>query len=120
MTPDPSSTPPYTAPPLSWMSSNIPYLIAVVLMTALGVGSTLLVLFLRPNADNAALIAAIAGFIAPTTMALLAFMKTQETHVLVNGRMDEFKKLLQLNAAMAEEAARKAGVVQGQTNRTPL
>jgi len=90
-------------------SSNIPYLIAVVVMTTLGVVSTVTVLILRPMADNAALFAAIAGFIAPTTMALLAFMKTQETHVLVNGRMDEFKRLLLANAQMAEEKARKLG-----------
>jgi len=90
-------------------TSNIPYLIAVVIMTTLGVVSTITVLLVRPEADNAALFAAIAGFIAPTTMALLAFMKTQETHVLVNGRMDEFKRLLQANALLAEEKARKQG-----------
>jgi len=86
--------------------NNIPYLIAVVAMSALGVISVVTVLILRPQADNAALFAAIAGFIAPTTMALLAFMKTQETHVLVNGRMDEFKRLLQANALIAEADAR--------------
>jgi hypothetical protein len=94
--------------------SMIPYLIAIVAMTSLGVGSTVLILILRPTADNAALFTSIAGFIAPTTMALLAFMKTQETHVLVNGRMDEFKRLLKANAAIKEEKAREAGVAEGE------
>lgn len=94
-------------------TSNIPYLVAIVFMTMLGVGGTITVILLRPNADNAALFASIAGFVAPTTMALLAFLKTQETHVLVDGRMDEFKSLLAANAAAAESIARAQGVQQG-------
>lgn len=94
-------------------SNNIPYLIAVVAMSALGVFSTVAVIVLRPTADNAALYASIAGFILPTTMALLAFMKTQETHTLVDGRMDEFKRLLQAQADAAEAGARRDGRAQG-------
>jgi len=95
------------------LTSNTPYLIAVVVTTMIGVAGVVAVLILRPHEDNAALFVAIGGFVAPTTAALLAFLKTQETHLLVNSRMDEFKKLISDNAALAETLAHDKGVVQG-------
>lgn len=51
------------------------------------------VVILRPNSDNTLLITTIVGFIAPTLMALLAFLKAQETRIAVDGRMDELLEL---------------------------
>lgn len=93
--------------------SNVPYLIAVVTMALLGVGGIVLVLVLRPDQDNTALLAAIAGLVAPTTMGLLAFLKTKDTHVLVNSRMEEFKQLLMKNAAQETALSNARSVAQG-------
>jgi hypothetical protein len=57
-------------------------------MALLGVVGVLVVTLLRPDKDNSALITSLLGFLAPTTMALLAFMKAQETHLAVNSRLD--------------------------------
>lgn len=67
---------------------NLPYVIAVVAMAGLGVFGVVLITLLRPDKDNALLIASVLGFLTPTLMALLAFMKSQETKLLVNGRLD--------------------------------
>jgi hypothetical protein len=98
-------------------STNLPYLMAVLAITMIGVMATIAIIILRPNQDNAALFVAIGSFVGPTTTALLAFLKTQETHLLVNSRMDEFKSLLAMNAAAAEEIARTRGISQGLRER---
>jgi len=89
-------------------SNNVPYIVAVVVMMALGVGAVVAVTVDRPSADNTLLIASILGFLAPTTLSLLAFMKAQETHLSVNSRLDEFM----VNAKLA---ARAEGVAEGRT-----
>jgi hypothetical protein len=80
--------------------NNVPYLIAVVAMMMVGVAGVVTVEVLRPTADNLALNASILGFLAPTTLSLLAFMKSQETHLSVNSRLDAFMA----NARMAAHA----------------
>ncbi len=70
--------------------NNIPYIVAVVLMMFLGVSAVSAIAILRPDKDNTTLITTIVGFIAPTTLSLLAFMKAQETHLSVNSRLDAF------------------------------
>ena len=95
-------------------STNLPYLIAVVIMALIGVAGVLTVFHMRPDADNTAIVATLAGFIVPTTLSLLAFMKAQETHIIVNSRMDEYRAQLQLVAQSAERAARSEGYSQGQ------
>lgn len=72
--------------------SNMPYVVAVLVMSLLGVGAIIGITLMRPDKDNTTVIASLVGFLAPTTMALLAFMKSQETHKAVNGRMDKFIK----------------------------
>lgn len=103
----------YIQPPQLHKASNIPYLISIVIMTMLGVASVIIIFILRPNQDNAPLYGAIASFVGPTTVALLAFLKTQETHLLVNSRMDEFKRQVADNATIATELARVRGIVEG-------
>jgi hypothetical protein len=94
-------------------NSNIPYLIAIFAMALIGIGGTLIVLVLRPHEDNAALYVAIAGFTVPTIASLAAFIKTQETHTLVNGQMTQYRKVLELNAGLAAQLAREQGLSEG-------
>jgi hypothetical protein len=72
-------------------ASNIPYVIAVVVMVLIGVVSILTVVILRPEKDNSQLIATIVSLIVPTTAAILALMKAQETHITVNSQLSQWK-----------------------------
>jgi hypothetical protein len=86
--------------------NNVPYLIAVVVMMLVGVGGVVTIAVLRPTQDNLALNASVLGFLAPTTLSLLAFMKSQETHLSVNSRLDAFM-------ATARQAAHAQGMNEG-------
>jgi hypothetical protein len=88
--------------------NNLPYVIAVVVMMLTGVASVTAVTILRPDNDNTAVIATLVGFLAPTTLSLLAFMKSQETHLSVNSRLDAFM-------ANAKLAAHAQGRAEGRT-----
>lgn len=72
-------------------------------MMLIGVGSVMTITLVRPDADNTAVIATILSFLAPTTLSLLAFMKSQETHLSVNSRLDAFVE----NAKLASFASGK-------------
>ena len=87
----PNSPPTIVQPP-----SNIPYLVAIVIMLLMALGSVMGILLIRPGQDNTQLIATVVGMMVPTIAAILAFMKSQETHLSVNSRLDAF---------MAEHAA---------------
>lgn len=82
------------------------YLIAIAAVSIIGVIAAIVITVARPNTDNTLLIASIFGFLLPTLMALLALMKTQETHVAVNSRMDELLKI-------TRTASRAEGVLEG-------
>ena len=86
--------------------SNTPYLIAVVVMMALAIIAIVIVAVSRPQQDNSSLYVLILGSIGPTTLALLAFMKAQETHLSVNSRLEQFIK-------NADRAARSEGELAG-------
>jgi len=86
--------------------NNLPYVIAVVTMMAFGVIGVIAVAVLRPTQDNTLIVTTIIGFIAPTTLSLLAFMKAQETHLSVNSRLDAFM-------ANATLAAHAKGLMEG-------
>lgn len=86
--------------------NNFQYVVAVLIMSALGVAAVIAVTLMRPSQDNTVLIASIFGFLLPTTMALLAFMKSQETHLSVNSRLDAF-------LSEARLAAKAEGVAEG-------
>lgn len=94
-------------------SNNAPYVIAVVVMALIGVIAVVLIVLIRPDKDNSVLIATIGSFILPTTVALLAFMKSQETHVVVNSRMDEFRRQLEESSLLRQAAERQAGFIEG-------
>ena len=87
--------------------NNLPYIVAVVLMMTIGVTGVVIVVLLHPM-DDMTIITTILGFLAPTTLSLLAFMKSQETHLSVNSRLDAFMR-------NAELAARVQGVIEGRS-----
>ncbi len=87
-------------------ASNWPYIVAVILMMAFGTIAILVLTALRPNQDNTALITLVIGFLAPTTLSLLAFMKSQETHLMVNSQLAAF-------IAAAKQVAHHEGVDEG-------
>lgn len=101
----------YTAP--AHPRPTVAYLVTIFGMTLIGVIAVITVFAFRPDKDNSTLIVAILGFVAPTTAALLAFLKAQETHVIVNSRMDEFKRELQNAALLQATTARAEGVAAG-------
>lgn len=86
---------------------NASYMIAIVVMTIIGIIATTVISVLRPLQDNIPLITLLLGNIASVTVALLAYMKSQETHLSVNSRLDGFIK-------NAQEASKAQGVVEGQ------
>ena len=88
------------------LPSNTQYVVAVVAMMLIGVVAVVAIVLGRPEKDNTAVIATIVGFLAPTTLSLLAFMKSQETHLSVNSRLDAFM-------ANARMAAHAQGVTEG-------
>ncbi|MDD5199254.1 MAG: hypothetical protein PHC88_05570 [Terrimicrobiaceae bacterium] len=92
---------------LSKTASNIPYVVAVVLMTLLALSAIVAITVMRPTQDNTAIMALIISATAPTTLALLAFMKAQETHLSVNSRLNDFMRT-------ASELARAKGIAHGQ------
>lgn len=91
--PDPNPSPSIVRPP-----SNVAYLVAVAFMSLLVVIAVLLITFLRPDKDNSTLITLVIGSLVPTTGTILAFMKSQETHLSVNSRLDEFMKTAKVSA----------------------
>lgn len=87
-------------------SSNMQYVVAVVVMVFFGVAAITAIAIMRPERDNAVLYGIIGGFIGPTLLSLLAFMKSQETHLSVNSRLDAFM-------GTAKIAARAEGLEEG-------
>lgn len=85
---------------------NRSYLFAVLFMTFIAIAGAAGILYLRPESDLVIVLATVFGFTAPTTLSLLAYLKSQETHLSVNSRLDEFIR----NAA---SSARDQGVRQG-------
>jgi hypothetical protein len=86
--------------------NNVPYIIAVVVMAVIGVVAVVAITIARPDKDNTAVYAIIFSSLTPTTLALLAFMKSQETHLAVNSRLDQFIE-------NADRAARSEGELVG-------
>ncbi len=85
---------------------NLPYVVAIVIMAGLAITAVAAIAILRPGTDNSALYLTIATFVTPTTLSLLAFMKSHDTGKAVNGRLEEF-----LNARSV--AAHAQGLAEG-------
>jgi len=94
------------------ISHSSKYVAAVVIMALIGIVGILVVVGLRPAQDNTALITLIIGFLAPTTLSLLTFIKAEETHHSVNSRLDTL-------LAVERRASRAEGFEEGRTHRDP-
>lgn len=88
------------------MNQNTPYLLVSGGMAIVGVVAIVVITSLRPDQDNAVLIATILGLLASTTASILAFQKASSTHIAVNSRLSEF-----IVAARAQ--AKAEGVKEG-------
>jgi|ERR1700722_1700083 len=82
------------------------YLLTVILLAMIGAILIGTILTLRPAADPLLIITAVSGFVASIGAGVLSYMKSQETHMLVNSRMDEWM-------AAQDKVSRAEGVVQG-------
>ena len=73
-----------------------------------------------PQADPLAVCASVFGLLSSTTLSLLAFMKSQQTHLSVNSRLDDFISTSSL-AAHAEGQAQgmKEGMAIGKRLDNP-
>lgn len=82
------------------------YVWAVVILVLIGALLVMGILYLRPESDPLDVMGDVLKGLAPTIAAVLAFLKSQETHLSVNGRLDAF---------LAEHAkvARAEGIAQG-------
>lgn len=94
-------------------SSNTPYIIAIIIMATLGALGIVVISLFNPGKDNSLIIASLLGFLTPTTLSLLALMKAQQTHVLVNSRMSEFIDTLKKSAVDKSVIARSEGIIEG-------
>lgn len=88
------------------INTNLSYIRAVIIMVLLGCFMALVIVLVRPDKDNVEIIASIFGLLTPTTLSLLAFMKSQETHLSVNSRLDDF-------ISEASTSAKAQGIIEG-------
>jgi len=102
------------------VASNVPFIFAVCVMIALGAALSIGIILLRPQADPLAVCASVFGLLSSTTLSLLAFMKSQQTHLSVNSRLDDFISTSSL-AAHAEGQAQgmKEGMAIGKRLDNP-
>lgn len=100
--------------------STTPYLILAISMAALAIISVTVISITRPDRDNSILITAILGFIGTATMSGMTFMKAQETHRSVDGRLEEFLASTRLAAhAQGLDEGRRQGL-RSANERTDL
>lgn len=72
-------------------ASSVPYLIALVVMTLIGVVAVLVIVIALPDRDNTQLVATVIGFLATMAGVIMTFIKGQETHVMVNSGFAAWK-----------------------------
>jgi len=94
-------------------SKTWPYTMTLIMVPSLSILGVVALLVLRPGDMNAALVAQILGFGVTITMATMAYLKSAETHGIVNSRMDEFKRALEATATADSAKARAEGKQEG-------
>jgi hypothetical protein len=88
------------------VSTNMPYVWATLGLVALGSAFVLGILYIRPQSDPVLIIGGVAAGIAPTVAAVMSLFKSQETKVMVDGRLSAF-------IDTASDAAHAKGQIQG-------
>jgi hypothetical protein len=101
----------FTASPAS---SNAPYILAVVILTALAAILVITILWLRPKTDALDAVAQVAKGLAPTIAGVMAYLKSQETHLSVNSRLDAF---IRENAKVAHREGQLQGIADERARR---
>lgn len=87
-------------------SPKSPYVWAVVVLTLIGALLVTAILLIRPQADAMDVIGKVLTGLTPTIMGTLAYLKSQETHLMVNSRLDAF-------ITAQAQLARSQGQIQG-------
>jgi len=99
-----------------------PYVVTVIGIPIVSLVGVVLVVTLRPATSealataNAALVTQILGFGATITVAMLAYLKSSDTHIVMNSRMDEFKRTMQLASDAAVARALSEGRAEGRAS----
>jgi len=99
------------------VSSNAPYVWAVVILTAVAAVLVLVIVWLRPKADALDVVAQVAKGLAPTVAGVMAYLKAQETHLSVNSRLDAF---MREHATLARRDGQIQGVADEQARQAAL
>lgn len=108
MNPEPTETQKFRAMYAKVEKKSTSPFAAIVSVLLIGVAGVVLVTILRPDLDPLAISAVIFGFLTPTTLSLMSYLKSQETHLAVNSRLDEFIRNASAAAkAVGQEAGRK-------------
>lgn len=82
--------------------------VAIVAVLLIGVAGVVVISVLRPDLDPLAVSAVIFGFLTPSTLSLMSYLKAQETHLAVNSRLEEFiRNATKAAQAVGQEAGRK-------------
>jgi len=99
--------PPPLPLPTTSTNSLTPYLVAVVSLFIAGLIALVAVVVFRPEQDNAVLIAVIMTGVTTSIASVLALRKSQETHLSVNSRLEQW---IQTASGAAHAEGRLAGV----------
>lgn len=91
------------------------YITTIFGLSGLAVGAMLLLMVLRPEADNTAIIVGLFGFLAPIIAAILAIM-VKDVHTVVNSRMDA---LLIATERAASAEGKAAGHLEARDDMIP-
>jgi hypothetical protein len=92
-----------------FLANSSQYVVAVIILLLLGGTLILGILLLRPQVDVPSVVGQVTGYLAPTIAGVLAFMKSQETHLMVNSRLDDF-------ISARSDLSRAEGIAQGTTD----
>ena len=99
------------------VSSNAPYVWAVVILTTVAAVLVLVIVWLRPKADALDVVAQVAKGLAPTVAGVMAYLKAQETHLSVNSRLDAF---MREHGALAHREGQIQGMADEQARQAAL
>jgi hypothetical protein len=89
--------------PMPPKSGALPYVIALVILSLIGALSIVLVTLARPHEDNTAIYTQIVGMLVPTSAAILALIKVNQTseavqnvHISLNSRLTQLLEQTEL------------------------
>jgi membrane-bound ClpP family serine protease len=92
-------------------TSVLPYVYTTIILFISGLIFIALVLFLRPTLDPLIVITSVMGFVITISTGIAAFIKAQETHNMVNSKLDAWKKEV---IALALAQGKAIGIIKEQ------